>query len=376
MTWYRVGPAGIPGSLKTDMDAVLNKKFGTSTTYPPNTWPDNVNLLGPLPEKTASGAIANFSDGADGVPLKNWLVTLPASLDGYSEVNGTKSGANLFDGELENGWIGNDGSESPTAGRTRSKNYLKCKGDTSYYVTCSDSWRVVFYDSTKTFISYVGTYSSNRAITSPSNAVYFRFAIIAETSSGVGLNYPSTETSAQTPKAPTQYTASLGRTIYGGQADIVNGIGTDDSILIELDGSEDESYSGSGNRIAFTSYSSVIVKNTANNTTIKGDYCDSFPQVTNDNTYSGVLGFSVSANDSTYIYFSDGTGSMTAEAFRAWLQNNPIKMILKIRNSTDFTFTPITADTELGVNNFWADEGDSAVTYRADISLALQALGG
>ena len=69
MTWYRVGPAGIPGSLKTDMDAVLNKKFGTSTTYAPNTWPDNVNLLGPLPVKTASGVIVSFADGADAVPL-------------------------------------------------------------------------------------------------------------------------------------------------------------------------------------------------------------------------------------------------------------------------------------------------------------------
>ena len=40
-------------------------------------------------------------------------------------------------------------------------------------------------------------------------------------------------------------------------------------------------------------------------------------------------------------------------------------------NGNAFTFTPIQADTELGVNNFWADEGDSDVTYRADISLAL-----
>ena len=45
-------------------------------------------------------------------------------------------------------------------------------------------------------------------------------------------------------------------------------------------------------------------------------------------------------------------------------------------NGNAFTFTPITADTALGSNNFWADEGDSDVTYRADISLALQALGG
>ena len=76
MTMFRVGPAGIPGSLKTDMDTVLNKKFGTSTTYPPNTWPDNVNLLGPLPEKTVSGAVASITDGADAVPIKAWVITI------------------------------------------------------------------------------------------------------------------------------------------------------------------------------------------------------------------------------------------------------------------------------------------------------------
>ena len=71
MAWYRAGGAGIPASLKSDMNDVLNKKFGTSTTYPPSDWPSDVNLLGPLPEKTASGAIASFSDGADTVPLKS-----------------------------------------------------------------------------------------------------------------------------------------------------------------------------------------------------------------------------------------------------------------------------------------------------------------
>ena len=77
MAWYRCGGGGLPAGLQSDMDTVLNKKFSTSTTYPPTDWPDTVNLLGPLPEKTASGAIANITDGADGVPLKNWL---PAQL--------------------------------------------------------------------------------------------------------------------------------------------------------------------------------------------------------------------------------------------------------------------------------------------------------
>ena len=80
MTWFRVGGAGIPASLKSAMNSVLNKKFGTSgQNYPPKGWPDDVNLLGPLPIKTASGAIASFSDGADDVPVKSCKVSFTPS---------------------------------------------------------------------------------------------------------------------------------------------------------------------------------------------------------------------------------------------------------------------------------------------------------
>lgn len=75
MAWFRCGGSGIPASLKSGMNSVLNKKFGTSTTYDPAGWPDDVNLMGPLPIKTASGAIASFSDGADGVPVKSCVVS-------------------------------------------------------------------------------------------------------------------------------------------------------------------------------------------------------------------------------------------------------------------------------------------------------------
>ena len=75
MAYFRCGGSGIPASLKSGMNSVLNKKFGTSTTYDPSGWPDDVNLLGPLPVKSASGAIASFADGADGVPVKSCTVS-------------------------------------------------------------------------------------------------------------------------------------------------------------------------------------------------------------------------------------------------------------------------------------------------------------
>lgn len=79
MAWYRAGGGGIPSALKTDMNAVLNKKFGTSQDYPPTDWAPTVNLLGPLPEKTASGSIVSFDDGADDVPIVSGLFDINAS---------------------------------------------------------------------------------------------------------------------------------------------------------------------------------------------------------------------------------------------------------------------------------------------------------
>ena len=110
MAYFRCGGAGIPASLKSGMNDVLNKKFGTSTTYPPSDWPSDVNLLGPLPVKTASGAIASFPDGADEVPLKELIFSAspiqaagtpspsnPLPISGHTSLTGVHCGKNLFD---------------------------------------------------------------------------------------------------------------------------------------------------------------------------------------------------------------------------------------------------------------------------------------
>ena len=300
MAWYRCGGGGLPAGLQSDMDTVLNKKFSTSTTYPPTDWPDTVNLMGPLPEKTASGAIAHITDGADGVPIKNWLVTLPASLDGYTEVNGYKGGKNFLPiavdypnytqtkndmtiSVLANGKVKFNGTTTANTDFTfysasiPSEPHLFVRNGTYTFSNIgSASIKMVVSGGNNNGFPYReianGSYTGNITDeTKPFNYIIFRI------SSGVTLlnveiepmlEAGSTATAYEAYTAPTQYTASLGRTIYGGTADIVTGEGEDE-------------------------------------------------------------------------------------------------------NGNAFTFTPIQADTELGVNNFWADEGDSDVTYRADISLAL-----
>ena len=113
MTMFRVGPAGIPGSLKTDMNTVLNKKFGTTAQdYPPADWPADVNLLGPLPIIISTKApIVSFADGADDVPVESGTFYVvpsqagtgtpspsnPRAISGYTGMTITKAGKNLID---------------------------------------------------------------------------------------------------------------------------------------------------------------------------------------------------------------------------------------------------------------------------------------
>lgn len=277
------GGGGIPAALKSAMNAVLNKKFGTVKTYEPNDWPDDVNLLGVLEEKTASGAIAHIEDGADSVPLKNWLVTLPASLDGYTEVNAVRTGKNLWNVNAitdttnpNNATIVNNGNGTITVTTTTQQNVKTAQklkdicpnikvGETYFLnATTTGNQKIIYLH--QAAVSW--TYGTSKVITSQmlesDVSLYASGTNSTATISDFSLTVGSTATAYEAYTAPTQYTASLGRTIYGGTADIITGEGEDE-------------------------------------------------------------------------------------------------------NGNAFTFTPITPtpETALGVNNFWADEGDSDVTYRS-----------
>ena len=98
MAFFRTGGAGIPAALKSGMNNVLNKKFGTTgQDYNPNGWPDDVNLMGALEVKQATGAIASFSDGADDVPIADGVFDIDYTGDAISEMTIRQTGKNLLD---------------------------------------------------------------------------------------------------------------------------------------------------------------------------------------------------------------------------------------------------------------------------------------
>ena len=300
MTWFRCGGSGIPAALKNRMNAVFNKKFGTAVDYPAEGWPNDVNLMGPLPEKTiVSSPIADFSDGADDVPTKSLVVTIPPTLSGVSAITENRNGGNfieLYTRSSHNGVdysINADGSLHRYG--TASGNSFNT-GNATNYNNCPYKLHAGTYTlsvdgniNNNTFVSLgiflkSGASFTSQGVTGVGSVTFtvsedFGAWYYCKLNNGVTVNDDvyiwlyagSTAHDFEPYQTPTQYTASLGRTIYGGEVDIVNGEGKDE-------------------------------------------------------------------------------------------------------NGNDFTFTGQEIPTRLGYNAFWSDSGDTEITYRADISLALQAV--
>ena len=59
----------------------------------------------------------------------------------------------------------------------------------------------------------------------------------------------------------------------------------------------------------------------------------------------------------------------SVDELKTYLASNPLELVYKLAASTSYQLTPIQVKTLLGVNNVWADAGNTSVTYRADLGL-------
>lgn len=400
MAFFEMLPgAGMPPGLQAGMDSVLNKKFGTSTTYPAEGWPDTVNLMGPLPEKTVSSSpIVSFSDGADGVPLKKCEITLPASLDGYSEVNVKQTKKNLLLPQNA------DSSSVTVNGITRS--YLissqtftmtgtNTKTDSAWLIFNGSDWiidglkkgetytfyhnlgasmysQITYYDTNgalKALVNLAGSAGKNniRTFTIPSDFDRIRNFQIGVYASATDVNEEavfmlcagSTATTYEPYTAPTTHMASLGRTIYGGSVDVVSGSGESKNGLV-------------------TDFSTLR----ANGTSTSGAYryimdVSGMGDYNVGTCISNLLNYRVSWNADVGEFYNTAnvlviflSQDNETDAIN-YLSSNSCKVAYPLATAETFTFDPVPIDSKLGNNTIWSDSGDTEVTYRADINLAL-----
>ena len=353
MAWFRLGGAGISAALKNAMTAVLNKKLGTSQEYAPNAWPEEVNLLGALEEKTASGSIVTFSDGADDVPLKSCEVALPPSLDGYSSVDVVHYGKNILNGE----------DAVKTANNIR---FYYANG--KYYL--AGTYTLSINESVSGL--YVRNISTSTNIATKYNSNFITFTLTEKTLIGfdfykVGINQDdnvmlevgSTATAYEPYSAPTTHTAQLGRTIYGGSVDVVKGEGQESYGKKVFDGTEGTGGTPSWTMISVTQGTmfriTVSDKATTSATNTLCSYYTPVAQAQRaDGTVSGA-GTNVDIIDNRFSSVDD---------FKEWLVENPVTLVYELATQTDFTFEPVEINSQLGDNTMWSD-GDMSVVYRA-----------
>ena len=347
----RCGGGGIPAALKSLMNAVLNKKWGTSGTYPPETWPETVNLMGPLEEKTVSGSVVAFSDGADDVPLKSCAVTIAPNLDGVSSVDVVRAGKNVFD---------------ITTYPITKKRYIRAsdgyfaistinlRGATEDYIPCvsmrgktwvinkpnqsGNTMGVAFYDESKAFLSSVLTWpgGTNGVFTVPNNAYYFRFTVDLSSADDTEIQIEAgTTVTAYTPFVqPTTHTANLGRTIYGGSVDVVQGTGTDEYTFDLWDGTQNYNVSDNLTNVfrIYMAHAKPLPDPTAVQCICEGY---TFPRA---GWSSDTVSFYSDANNFT-LKLPKTEVTTLAEA-KAWLAQHNVTF-LYATTPEDFTFTPV-----------------------------------
>lgn len=324
-----------------------------------------------------TGAIANITDGADEVPIKSWGVTVDANLSGVSSVVCTQAGKNVIDisgtdtdnGYISGRWISSSNSPNTNADWYTTE-YLPILPNTEYTlsgIAYGNSPAFCFYDETKTYIS--GTAYSNRStitFTSPNNAKYARFSIRNDFTAFM-LEIGATATTYEAYTAPTVSTVPLGRTIYGGEVDVVAGTGTSEYALITFDGTQ-TILAGNYGTSGYVQYACSMLDIDPD---IDKPLYDLQPGIYIDASTGNYRINSLVSGGTKRIRFNDirlGDTITSKDEWNAYLSQNPVTVAYPLATPETFTFPPITPtpETPLGASNFWADEGDSELTYYKD----------
>ena len=189
-------------------------------------------LLAVMPVETQTGNPCSFdtdiatalqgltaeiaASGGNGTPDN------PNPINGYTEANITRCGVNLWDEEWEVGMLDPDtGETTPSNNTIRSKNFIPCVPNTTYYAkTAGVAMPLFFYDANKNYLSRVT--KTNNTFTTPADAHFIKFRMSTDYgttyNNDISINYPSSDTEYHAYNGQT-YTIAFGQTVYGGMYD-------------------------------------------------------------------------------------------------------------------------------------------------------------
>ena len=179
--------------------------------------------------------ICNFDTDLEDY-LQKLKVVIPADLTGFSSIDIIHTGSNIWNEVWEEGIYSNTNGVKGTApNRIRSKDYIPCRPNTSYFYfyggSIANLWlRICYYDKNFTFISSDNNKLFNMSYTAPNTAYYLTIccvnANITTYSNDISVNYPSSDTEyhAYNPNSH-DITVSFGTTITdGAEINLLDGI--------------------------------------------------------------------------------------------------------------------------------------------------------
>jgi hypothetical protein len=389
--------------ISTDNDATLTsevkpaqaKAVGDALTAQETATEEALYTKAPVITDTASGAIASFPDGADGVPVKDLQVSIEAvqegsgdpspdnvrPITGWSEAKVTRTGKNLYSRELSEYNV----PVFSTNGTSQSYPdvavwWIKVKPNTAYAVSGTTPSGQVFYirwincDENKGFISRPGgTYTSPAlplSFTTPSNCEWVQIAINQYNVGYLNKNdwlvqvEEGLNASDYEPYNGQTFTIDLDGTRYGCVLDVRRGKLRVDRIYI--DASEKTwNYQNSAGDTKVFNFGIATIRETG---LISNRFSTNIPSGTPGRmVYDGIQNF--------YVAFpASEISANTDAAVKTWLAANPTYFVATLKTPIEVDLTPTEITTLLGLNNIWADTGDVSVDYCADTKRYIQKL--
>lgn len=393
-------------STAEDVGAVLKKKTGSADGYKPKEWAETINLMGLLPVRTASGSIAHFTDGADDVPLKSLTAQIvpiqsgtgdpspsnPRPISGTDELTLKHDNENMlvmstFDFTIQ-------GERFYT---TNEGNVIVNGSNTSGISSVAQDWKdnLTFTLPKGTFY-FKATNLSNSTIAirrkfdnytfAQTYGTAVTFTLDEETELFIGIYSPENKSfdnvecnfmisvdniTYDVPNRKT-YTIPLGRTVYGGSAEVVGGSGEVTRVVVTYDGTEDWHSEGTNNFYVDSGRGSGVYY--GEDKLLCSHFKSTYGSLGhNNNVYISATGnLNLQCDDITHT--ADGIKTWCATQYA---NGTPLQICYELKTSTEYTFTGQPINSYLGVNNIWCDSGEVLdVEYRADMNLLIAELEG
>ncbi len=291
-------------------------------------------------------------------------------ISGWTEVQTNQSGVNVFDADsfpFTAGYVSSSDGRLSNGGTSASKtaDYIPCGHLAGQTITINHrpgygySPGVAFYDADKVFISGVANASSSStgawSMTVPTEAEFMRITVPYE-QTGVQIELGSTATTYE-PYTGRSITIDLGQTVYGAKLYPLEGKALIDRAMVDL-GTLNWTYETSKPNYNFF-YAPIADKKKggASKSSMYPYVGTSWTTLTNDCTMGNF------GSESNRVAIRDDSYT-DATAFKSAMSG--VQLCYELATPLEIQLTPHQVNSLLGVNNIWADSGDTEVEYRAD----------